>query len=71
MIAKRPTFSLLDTQELSQASVVEQELQILVAPELRGHENEYTVVRHEGDSDEDYASRCELFALVIEAAAKP
>ncbi len=33
----------------------------------RGHQ----VIRDENDSDEDYARRCEMFALVIEAAKRP
>jgi hypothetical protein len=44
--------------------------QIFIAPELRGHELEHAVVRHDDDSDDDYASRCELVALVLDAAKK-
>jgi hypothetical protein len=41
---------------------------VTVAPELVGVVHE--VVREEDDTDADYAARCELFALISEAAGK-
>jgi hypothetical protein len=43
---------------------------IFIAPELRGREDELKVIRHEDDTDEEYASRCELVALILETAKK-
>jgi hypothetical protein len=44
---------------------------IFIAPELRGHEHEMTVIRHDGDTDESHSGRCELVSLILEAAKKP
>jgi hypothetical protein len=70
MTAKRSTVSLLTTPDPAETPAGKRDSRIFIAPELRGHEHDHMVVRHEGDSDEDYARRCELFALVIESAPK-
>jgi len=44
---------------------------VFISPELRGHEHEMTVIRHDDDTDESYANRCELVSLILEAAKKP
>jgi hypothetical protein len=44
---------------------------LLTPPELVGREHEHVVICHDGDTDESFAGRCELVALIIEAAKKP
>jgi hypothetical protein len=44
---------------------------LLTPPELVGREHEHVVIRHDDDTDESYASRCELVAMILEAAKKP
>jgi len=44
---------------------------LLTPPELVGREHEHVVIRHDDDTDESYASRCELVALILGATAKP
>jgi hypothetical protein len=43
---------------------------LLTSPELVGREHEHVVIRNDDDTDESYASRCELVALILGAAAK-
>lgn len=40
---------------------------VIVAPELRG-KRDFAVIREPDESDEDYRSRCELVALLLDHA---
>jgi hypothetical protein len=42
---------------------------VIVAPELRGR-RDFAVIREPDETDEDYRSRCELLALLLDHAAK-
>lgn len=42
---------------------------VIVAPELRGR-RDFAVIREPGETDEDYQSRCELVALLLDYAEK-
>jgi hypothetical protein len=42
---------------------------VIVAPELRGR-RDFVVVREPDETDEDYQSRCELLALLLDHAEK-
>ena len=44
----------------------EDPLRLFVVPELLGQDHQ--VIREPDDTDEDYAARCALFALIVEAA---
>ncbi len=73
MVAHRKAMSLATTQKPKTALPPELDPtpRVLVAPELVGHGHEMTVIRHDDDTDESYASRCELVSLIFEAAKKP
>ncbi len=43
---------------------------LLTPPELIGQEHEHVVIRHDNDTDESYAARCDLVALILGAAQK-
>jgi hypothetical protein len=42
---------------------------VIVAPELQGR-RDFAVIREPGETDEDYRSRCELVALLLDYAEK-
>jgi hypothetical protein len=69
MTANHSTRALHAAPRVNQAPRIDPGPHVFVAPELVGQE--YEVIRDENDSDEDYALRCELFALATEAAKKP
>lgn len=49
--------------------MTDQDFQIYIAPELRDVPfDQHRVVRHNDDTDETYASRCELFRLIWQHA---
>ena len=43
---------------------------LLTPPELVGREHEHVVIRHDTDTDESYAARCDLVALIFGTAQK-
>jgi hypothetical protein len=43
---------------------------LLTPPELIGREHEHVVIRYDDDTEESYASRCELVALILGTAPK-
>lgn len=73
MVARRNTMSFPRTPKAAVAVPPELDPtpRVFIAPELRGHEHEMTVIRHDSDTDESYASRVELVSLIFEAAKKP
>jgi hypothetical protein len=67
MKANRTTVSMHTAPEPAPSARDDLTPRIFVAPELRGRELEHSVIRDDDDSDEDYASCCELVALILEA----
>jgi hypothetical protein len=65
MKAHRSANSAQSAPSAKSATAVDPGPHIFVAPELRGRS--FEVIRHDGDSDEAYALRCELFALATGA----
>jgi hypothetical protein len=43
---------------------------LLTPPELVGREHGHVVIRHDDDTDESYAARCDLVALILGTAQK-
>jgi hypothetical protein len=73
MTVHRNTMSFVATTT-PKAAAVRPELdptpRLLTPPELIGREHEHVVIRHDDDTDESYASRCELAAMILGAAPK-
>ncbi len=69
MVASRKSMSFLATQKPTTAEL-DPTPRLLVAPELVGREREHEVTRHDDDTEESYAARCELVNLILGTASK-